>query len=388
MRSRMNHTVSDREVHDRAAKILQDALGFVDQGYKCTVGLLWMILFFAAARTASIFDACQRLGLASDQTIRNFLSAQLPAMAKLEKRLNRALASQLPRRLFGRRRRMALDLTPICYYGKPGQNADELRRGKRKQGTSHFHTYATLCIVSAGERYTVAMTYVWKSDSRVAVVRRLLEQAEKLGLRPRCLLLDREFYAVEVVKHLKSVRCPFIMPVVHRGRRPRKPLSRLKGTRRFLAWKNSGFSEHVMDNRKEKIPVKICVVYKNKRRGKAAGKSNKPRHLVFAFWGFTPGSAKEVAKIYRTRYGIESSYRQMNQARIRTCTRNVQVRLLFVGMALVLRNLWVWLHQMVLSRAGRVRLELLRLRTMLLMLQHFAEAFSAQPGIDATPVRD
>jgi len=34
----------------------------------------------------------------------------------------------------------------------------------------------------------------------------------------------------------------------------------------------------------------------------------------------------------------------MNEARIRTCTRDPRQRLLFVGIALVLRNVWVWLH--------------------------------------------
>ena len=34
----------------------------------------------------------------------------------------------------------------------------------------------------------------------------------------------------------------------------------------------------------------------------------------------------------------------MNEARIKTCTRDPRLRLLFVGIALVLRNVWVWLH--------------------------------------------
>jgi len=34
----------------------------------------------------------------------------------------------------------------------------------------------------------------------------------------------------------------------------------------------------------------------------------------------------------------------MNEARIRTGARDPRQRLLFVGLALVLRNVWVWLH--------------------------------------------
>src|SRR5438093_7769463 len=51
----------------------------------------------------------------------------------------------------------------------------------------------------------------------------------------------------------------------------------------------------------------------------------------------------------------------------RTCTRNPLARLLLVGVALVLRNVWVWLHYAALStpRRGNCRynLERLTLRT-------------------------
>ncbi|HMB05680.1 MAG TPA: transposase [Isosphaeraceae bacterium] len=80
---------------------------------------------------------------------------------------------------------------------------------------------------------------------------------------------------------------------------------------------------------------------------------------------------------YRLRFGIETSYRQMHEGRIRTTTRRPAVRLLDVGIALVLRNLWVWLHSMLLAkprRGGRViLLERLRWETLLLWLLHVVE---------------
>jgi hypothetical protein len=53
------------------------------------------------------------------------------------------------------------------------------------------------------------------------------------------------------------------------------------------------------------------------------------------------------------------------------------LRLLYVGVALLLRNVWVWLHYQVLAegrRGGRkIDLGKLRFRQMLLWLQHAAE---------------
>jgi len=84
-----------------------------------------------------------------------------------------------------------------------------------------------------------------------------------------------------------------------------------------------------------------------------------------------------VKETYRSRFAIETSYRQMHQARIRTCTRDPLLRLLYVASALILRNVWVWLHWELLAerRRGHRRVDLRQLtfRRMLLWLQHFAE---------------
>jgi IS4 transposase len=99
--------------------------------------------------------------------------------------------------------------------------------------------------------------------------------------------------------------------------------------------------------------------------------------MIYAFWGFQPPSFDWVRETYRQRFAIETTYRQLHQARIRTTTRDPVRRLLNVGIALILRNVWVWLHQVVLARPRRgcreIRLDLLRFRRMLLWLAHVVE---------------
>ena len=67
----------------------------------------------------------------------------------------------------------------------------------------------------------------------------------------------------------------------------------------------------------------------------------------------------------------------MHEGRIRTSSRRPEVRLLYVGIALVLRNLGVWLHYTVLARPRRggrvILLERLRWETLLLWLLHVVE---------------
>jgi hypothetical protein len=90
-------------------------------------------------------------------------------------------------------------------------------------------------------------------------------------------------------------------------------------------------------------------------------------------WGrFEPSPLSWMRATYRSRLGIESSYRQVHQARIRTSSRKPVLRLLFVGVALVLRNVWVWLHAEVTAApqggARQLRPESLRLARLLLWL--------------------
>jgi putative transposase len=72
---------------------------------------------------------------------------------------------------------------------------------------------------------------------------------------------------------------------------------------------------------------------------------------------------------YRDRFGIEASYRIKNQCRIRTTSKNPVTRLLFVALAFILVNLWVYLLWCFVSRPRRggrvVYRELFSLKTML-----------------------
>jgi len=370
-----NSTLTAQQVHRCAAVVLQDHLKLADHGTKCRAGTLLTLLFYAAARITSLSNACKSLRDApSDETARLALIATLPDFAELHRRLNAALAGNLPRALRRSPQRLAGDLVLIPYHGQPKRDPDEIYRSQAKSGTSHFHAYATLYVLRNGYRFTVALTAVSRGEPLEAVLKRLLTQAAKVGVRCRLLLLDRGFYSVGVIRYLQASRHPFIMPVICRGRQlddPRGP----SGTNVFLTWQRSGFGTYTLhDAQKRPASASICVKCRYYRgQWRRHGK----QHLIYTFWGLKPASFDWVRQTYRQRFGIETSYRQMHQARIRTTTRDPAQRLLYVGIALILRNVWVWLHQMVLAAPRRgsraLRLELLRFRRMLHWLAHVVE---------------
>lgn len=373
----LQYTVTPQDVEECASTVLQDAIGLPDRGRKCSASVVWHILFYAAARITSLFDACARLQRApSDDAVRQALVAGLPPIDELEGRLNTALLDCLPARLLKKQRRwrLTIDLTLIPYHGQPRHDPREVYRGEAKSGTTHFHAYATCYVVHHGRRFTLALARVPLRTPLAELLRRLLARVRAAGIQPQLLLLDRGFYQVDVVRYLQAARVPFLMPAALRGRQasdPRGP----SATRVFAAWKHSGWSTYAWRNNAGKqatVSVCVAVTYRRRRYGKKRRVA-----LVYVYWGFTPPSPTWVRGTYRQRFGIESSYRQMNQARIRTCTRDPLLRLLFVGIALILRNVWVWLHLLVLStpsRGGRRPcLNKLRFRTLLLWLGHLVE---------------
>ena len=300
MRSRRDYIVTKDEVYSYANDWLSAALRLEYEGTKCTASTLFQVLLIAAARVVSIFAACRDLADApSDQTIRNALAASLPEIAELERRLNRALVTKLPKALRRKARMVAIDLTLIPYHGHG-----------------------------------------------------------------------------------------FIIPAAARGRKPKAP-KQATGLRALLK-RNNGYYKHTLQSnvggKRRSAQVTICVASKDSRQ-KKTGKRRRKK-LLYVVWKvrLTPPDIRET---YRKRFGIETSYRQMNEARIRTCTRDPSQRLLFVGIALVLRNVWVWLH-FTLAKGKwndepQLFLELLRFNEMLLWITQVVQRLlraDQTPGID------
>jgi putative transposase len=380
----MQYTLTPSHVHRCAADLLTEQLHLTDYKRTCPARTLLAIVFAACARVTSVSAAAAGLARApAPETVRKALLANLPDLGILERRLNDALRASTPARLGGRHR-VAIDLTLIPYHGTHQHDEGELYRGQVKSGTTHFHAYATAYLVRHGRRVTLGLTYVRQGEKLADVLGRLLATARLAGVRPRLLLLDRGFYSVGVIRYLQAARQPFVMPVPIRGRKADHPKGP-GGTRVFASWRRGGFGQYRLTGAGGRGASVGIVVHCRNRSGRR-GKHGR-EHLVYAYWGWDPPHPAGVSALYRGRFGVETSYRQMNQCRARTCTRNPAVRVFLVGVALVLRNVWVWLHWEVLSGRRRgyrvLRLGTLTVKALLLMLLQVATDLLG--GVDDVP---
>lgn len=364
------HTLGASEVQHLTSQLLTPLLGTWPAVRTCTRDVVLAVLTYAASRITSICDACARLRDAPDSDIvLARLAQQVVDRDTLDRRLRRLLAASLPRPLRRGQWIVAIDTTLVPYHGDYFRRPDEIFRSQPKHGTTHFHCYATAYVVRHGLRLTLAILPVAGGTPMHQVTRELRRRIVAAGVKPKLFLLDRGFNNAGVVRYLQAARQPFVMPQALHGKKPKRgPLTGLRAIRAnhrtgwtAYSWKPAG---------ERRVSVDLCVLRRARR--------DRRGHRAFLYaCGGVRRPPTDVYRVYRLRFGVETSYRQMNQLRIRTCTPNPGLRLLFVAVALLLRNLWAWLHWAMLAeprRGGRrVRLERLRLRVLANWLLHLAE---------------
>ncbi|MFQ5801097.1 MAG: ISH3 family transposase [Candidatus Hydrothermarchaeales archaeon] len=250
----------------------------------------------------------------------------------LQEMLNDMLLTSVVRTVPKKPLSFAIDFHLIPYHGEPYSDEDEITRSKARDGTTHFHAYASIYLILKRRRYTLAVKFCERGESLVEIIEYLLARVERGGLKVKSLFLDRGFFEVPVINHLQERDMPFIVPCVERGRSG--------GIRRLYNGRKSYSTLYTMQSQKygsATFQVNVDVRYWNGRWGRHG-----IEYLAFAVYGMDLKPGK-THKIYRKRFGIESSYRLMNRTRARTSSRNPVLRLLFVGVSFLLQNLWIYL---------------------------------------------
>lgn len=299
----------------------------------CTPTVIWNVILFAAAFARSVAAACAAVASApSGQAVWDCLYATLPKRRRtLENRLLPALHAPLGK--IQRSARIAIDYHRVPYFGESNRYTT---RAKEAGGTHTFHTYATACVVAGTGRYTLGLTAVGEKEPMTDVLTRLPDQVAASGVTTRVVLLDKAFFSIAVMLLLQSRNTPFVIPAVIRGRRPR-PGVRAVGLR-AIRNRVAGRYAYTHEDRGRSVRVTVVVAHKSYRHRRTGRRHT--RKFLYATWRVS-GDPVSIRDLYRTRFGIESSYRQLGQVRPRTSTTDGVIRLLWVAVGLILRNAWV-----------------------------------------------
>ncbi|MDK2974362.1 MAG: hypothetical protein PWP08_733 [Methanofollis sp.] len=253
----------------------------------------------------------------------------LPTLERINFQILLSVAGQLLKK--GHKYQFAIDLTNDPYYGDTDEtNEDYILRGKQKKSTTRFYSYLSLYTIHKGERLTFAVFPVKQGVPMVESLRRCLAIIQDLGVETEVLCLDRGFYAYDVFSLLQDEGIPHIMPVKKQGN---EMLALLEGNRARYATYTMKRNGRPLD-----LNIAIDVHYLQGKNGEY-GNVN----LGYVVHGID-WKPRKVYNVYRTRFAIEASYRIRNTVKGKTSTRNVAIRYLYAIIALMLKNIWVFLQ--------------------------------------------
>jgi len=314
--NKVTRTIRSEQVLNAFMQMVRPNLPLDLKNTHITVDDIIYALGYANVHRLSIASACQELQDApSGNRLREVLVKALPDRAGMQRALNRIFQQQLhPSLLKGKRGyNIAIDLTLIPYHDQPYEDKKEIVRGAPKSGTTHFHGYATVSIVHDHRRFVVALRFVEYGEEMADIVRWLKKRVKSLKICIQRVFLDKGFCSKPVFKVLKLHKLSYVIPIPVRGKSG--------GVRRLFEGK-SRKTTYTFHSPKQGVYTVQTIVVKRYSKGRYGRHISKWFAYVVA--GLPAGiSPAQVFELYRQRFGIEASYRQMNQVRARTSNAKV-----------------------------------------------------------------
>jgi putative transposase len=351
-----HHTpkLTDHDVLRHARTRLRDHLPLQADGYVCTTDDLLQVLLGVAVNRATIQALCADLvGTPDPETIRRYLNAQLRVddLPALQDHVNAALADAIPLHVWAHARDVAIDFHDRPYYGKTSQADGLWVRGEATDGTTRFYRVATAYLMHNAIRITLAIHFVLPEDDTVAVLDTLLGRLETLNLRANRLFLDKGFSGTAVLAYLTQRRQPALIACPLRGK--------TGGTRALCRGQSSSRTTYTFKDGSAAAftaEVAVCRTVTSAKRTQRMQRRATWLIFILIHLDLSPQRAR---RLYRRRFGVESSYRCAGQVRGWTTSRNAAYRFVLIALSFLLLNVWLVLrwHFTQVARRGRRWLE-------------------------------
>lgn len=361
--------LTDAEVLHAAQATLEQHFDLHAEGSCCTTTTLYQVLIGVAVKRGTLTSVCREMPDGPEaETVRLYLDEQLKVaeLPALERRCNRALAAQWPKRLLRKGPvEVAIDFHDRCYYGKAVQTEALWVRGEAKDGTTRFYRVITAYLIQHGQRVTLALGFVWPETKPVDALAALWRQLRQRGLRLGCLYLDKGFAGSAVCRYLEKRQQPALIACPIRGKQG--------GTRAFCQGRASYTTHYTFNAGSAEAftaDLAVCRAYTTARRTRR--RKREATWLLFIRIHL-PWSPERCRQRYRKRFGIETSYRLTNKLLGWTTSQNAAYRFLLLGWGFILLDLWVqlcWRYTQVARRGRRyLHAELFRLDRFIHFLQ-------------------
>ena len=347
-------------------------LSLKTEGYRSTTDQTFNLLLRAVAEGSSVEAVCaDSCGGVNSNTLREQLNAALDVyeLRQQELEMNAALAGAIPAGMPRGGLEVALDTHDEPFYGKTAELLTYSCPGQAKAGTTHFFRIASAYVIWREVRLTLALTYVLPEDDLPSVVERLLQRLGHVGLHATVLYLDKGFCSGGIIGYLQRTRQAALLACPIRGK--------TGGIRGLCQGRGSFTTDYTFT---DGTTARLALVDTRVRDPKSKRKQRKWLAFVLVNLDWTP---HQVFTKYRRRFGIEASYRLLRQVKLLTNSRNPALRFFFLGLGLLMQNVWVLARWLFTRRPGKGRHKLipalLRFDRFRKLLVHAVERYYPPP---------
>ena len=224
-----------------------------------------------------------------------------------------------------------VDIHNVPHYGK--KKSEHVVRTKHKDGTSKAESYATLLTTSGTYPSCTAATRIFAKRTKADIVAKLVDARARRGVKAVLTMLDRGFFAVDVMRAFYDRGLYFVMGAARTAAVKKALAEYIAGTRKAV-------SECTIRSGKRSATFTLVIVEKTE-----VDKDGKEKKVHVLYATNLPGEILDdplfdIDELYGKRWDIESHYHKVKEVRLRTASRDHGARTFFFFMSPVFLNMW------------------------------------------------
>lgn len=232
---------------------------------------------------------------------------------------------------------VAIDEHDWLFYGD--SDAPRITSVDPNRGTNKAYEFLTLSVVGDdGEKFVVGVTLVASRQEKRESIKDLLEEADD-RLYVRDAYLDRGFYGTIYAQAMKETGVNFVGRA-HLGSKAKK------------MWENAedGVNVERVEMERSRAPYESVEVT---RFVVPARDDADAEYMAFITnRELTTKQARRIGRDYKRRWGIETSFRVINDFLPKTASKDVGLRVWYYQMGTLLYNVWVLVNSVVAEALG------------------------------------
>ena len=254
---------------------------------------------------------------------------------------------------------LIIDFTEHSYYGK--RTDKRIKGTNRGKGTKKMRHYLAFSIFSNGLQLFAGLEHVAKGQDKVPVIINFLQHLLQLGFEIEFVMIDREFYKVELLQEIKRCKSDVLIPAKSYENIKRMIKEYIKGTgkriRKYTITNAPGakknFSQVMYLILRAKKGYTLKGIKKAVKNGKVS--LDDAVKLIYSVMttrkpsGDTSSWANRTSKFYKKRWNIETGFSDLNRMGRRWKSKYDNTRYLDLLVRMLLYNSWkinrAWLEK-------------------------------------------